>query len=100
MALHKKQHHFIKLPKNTTYFELLVLGVGSVEPIASIPQIIKLWQLQQAEEFSLFTWAFGLFASALWLVYGIWKKSTAIWFTSLLWIAVYIPIVLAIILYG
>lgn len=81
-------------------FERVVTVVGSIEPLSSIPQTAKVWQLQSTNELSLFSWAFGVFATSLWLIYAIKKRSIALVLSSFLWIAVDLPVVVAILLYS
>lgn len=102
--MHKKhQHVYTKVVKSfehMTPFERFVTIIGSLNPIASIPQVIRVWNLRSAEELSLFSWAFGLFGTIVWLIYGISRRSWPLIASGLLWLAVYVPIVIAIILYG
>jgi len=104
MPVHKKHQHF---PLNAfssfnklTSFEKLVTIVGSIEPITSIQQVARLYELKSAVELPLFSWAFGMFGTCLWLAYGIKRKSGPLIISSLLWLGIYIPIVIAILLYG
>lgn len=104
MPQHKKHQHIytgaLKSFKKMTPFERIVTLVGSIEPITSIPQVTRVWSLKSAEELPLFSWAFGTFGTVLWLVYAIQRKSWPLITASVLWLLIYIPIVVAIILYG
>ncbi len=104
MVMHKKHHHIytraLKSFDQMTTFEKIVTTVGSIEPITSIPQVTLVYSLKSAEELSLFSWAFGIFGTVLWLIYAIKKKSWPLIVSSLLWLLIYIPIVVAIVLYG
>lgn len=104
MAKHKKHQYvyqrLIKSFEKMTPFEKVVTVIGSVEPVASIPQVLLVYELKSAEELSLFTWGFGIFATTLWLVYSIQRKSWPLITSSFLWLAADIPVVIAILLYG
>jgi uncharacterized protein with PQ loop repeat len=104
MAKHKKHQHvyqrLVKSFDDMTPFERVVTIIGSIDPISAIPQVTRVYQLRSAEELSLFTWGFGVFSTALWLTYGIRRRSWPLIASSLLWLAADIPIVVAIILYG
>lgn len=103
MSKHQKQGHIyeraIKSFESMTTFEKTVTVIGSIEPITSIPQVLLVYELQSADELSLFTWSFGVFATSLWLIYAISRKSWPLITSSILWLAADIPIVVAILLF-
>lgn len=83
-----------------TIFEKTVTVIGSIEPIASVPQVYLVYSLQSADQLSLFSWGFSVFAEIMWLVYGISRKSWPLVISSSLWLAVDVPIVIAIFIFG
>ena len=70
-----------------TYFERFMLVFATVEPIATIPQIIEIWQHKNTEGVSLLTWFFYTLTSCIWLAYGINKKDKPLIISGLMWVA-------------
>jgi MtN3 and saliva related transmembrane protein len=67
-------------------FEPLMVVMGIVEPLATVPSVSKLYltHSQHASGQSLATWAiFGL-ASLLWLIYGLLNRKPSIWIGNLI----------------
>lgn len=58
---------------------MLVMGV--VSPMATIPQLYKLFfsHTQHAAGLSLVTWALYALITLLWAIYGFYHKNPAIW---------------------
>jgi MtN3 and saliva related transmembrane protein len=68
-------------PKWMVHYEYAMLGVAIVGPFATLPQIYKLFfsHPEHASGQSLTTWSLYAALSALWFVYGIVEKKSAIW---------------------
>lgn len=63
------------------YFEPVMLVMGIVGPLATLPQIIKLYftHSQHAEGQSLTTWSVFAILATLWVVYGLINKKAPIY---------------------
>ncbi len=59
---------------------------ATIEPIATIPQILELWQKHNASGVSLITWLFYSITSCIWLAYGIIKKDKPLIVSGSLWV--------------
>lgn len=61
--------------------EPLMLVMGLVSPIATMPQLYKLFfsHSQHAAGLSMITWVLYSFIAALWTVYGLYHKNPTIW---------------------
>jgi uncharacterized protein with PQ loop repeat len=71
----------------TKYFERFMLVFATVEPIATIPQIIEVWKHSNTEGVSMLTWFFYTLTSCIWLVYGITRKDKPLIVSGILWVA-------------
>jgi len=69
------------------YFEKFMLVFATVEPIATIPQILEIWKNNNTAGVSLVTWFFYTLTSCIWLVYGIIKKDKPLILSGFLWVA-------------
>jgi uncharacterized protein with PQ loop repeat len=67
------------------HFEKFMLIFATVEPIATIPQIIEVWEKGNIEGVSLTTWLFYTLTSFVWLIYGITKKDKPLIISGTLW---------------
>lgn len=59
----------------------LMLVMGVVSPLATLPQLYKLYfsHSHLAEGLSLTTWSMYALVALLWTIYGIYIKNSAIW---------------------
>lgn len=78
-------------------FEKFMLVFATVEPLATIPQIYKIWSTGDTSGVSLVTWIFYAITSAIWLVYGIKSKDKPIILSGLLWSATQVLVVIGIV---
>ena len=76
----------IKKPTNKL-FERFMLLFATVEPLATVPQIIEVWSNKNAGGVSLMTWSFYSLTSAVWLYYGIRIKDKPIIISGVLWVS-------------
>lgn len=75
--------YYIRKPsqKLLKYFEPLMLVMGIIGPLATLPQIIKLYftHSQHAAGQSLTTWSVFLVLALLWVIYGLLNKKAPIY---------------------
>lgn len=63
-----------------------MLVFSTVEPIATIPQIIEVWKNGNTGGVSLITWSFYTLTSVVWLIYGISQKDKPLIISGILWV--------------
>lgn len=68
-------------------FERFMLLFATIEPIATIPQILEIWQHKNIEGVSMLTWFFYMLTSCVWLIYGIIRKDKPLIVSGVLWVA-------------
>jgi uncharacterized protein with PQ loop repeat len=96
----------IKIPasmpqtKRLTQFEIIVTTLVMIEPILSIPQIVKIFTTQSAGDYVLLPWLGGFIVNVTWLVYGISVKKAPVIISGVVWMLIHLSMMLGIILYG
>ena len=70
-------------------FEPLMIVTGIVQPLATLPQIFKLYltHSQHASGQSLTTWSIFAIATLLWVVYGLLNRKPAIYAGNIIGLA-------------
>jgi uncharacterized protein with PQ loop repeat len=68
-------------------FERFMLVFATVEPLATVPQIVQIWSGTDTSGVSLITWFFYTVTSTIWLVYGFKIKAKPIIISGILWVA-------------
>jgi len=63
-----------------------MLIFATVEPLATIPQIINIWAGHDTSGVSLSTWFFYTLTSTIWLIYGLKTKDKPITVSGMLWV--------------
>ncbi len=88
-----------KIPQLTTSnkkltLHSLVIVVGIIGPLMTIPQIYQIWVVKQKAGVSLWTWGLYLLETAIWLWYGLKIKSTPIIVSCFIWVLMDAAVVL------
>jgi len=67
-------------------FEPLMIVTGIVQPLGTLPQIVKLYftHSQHASGQSLTTWCIFLLATLLWVIYGLLNNKPAIYLGNII----------------
>jgi uncharacterized protein with PQ loop repeat len=82
------------------FLDSVVLIVGVVAPLTTLPQIVKIFELQNASGISIVTWgAYALF-DIPWVFYGIAHRSRPITITYALWFVMNGAVVAGALYYG
>ncbi len=63
-----------------------MLVFATIEPIATIPQIVEVWKNGNDGSVSLATWSFYSLTSLTWLTYGIVRKDKPLIISGILWV--------------
>ncbi len=98
--VHQKREKYPSEKKKIRVLDKLIYVVGILGPVMSIPQIIKIFYLKNADGVSLITYAILTIFSFVWLYYGIVHKEKPIIANSGLWVIAEVLILIGIILYG
>lgn len=86
-----KLKHFM----DTVIYIVAVLG-----PLIAIPQVLKIWYVQDATGVSLLTWIGYFCGGCFWLTYGFVHREKPIIITNAIWICVQMFIIVGILRYG
>jgi uncharacterized protein with PQ loop repeat len=82
-----------------TRFDKIIIVVGVLNAVATVPQVLQIWITQDAGGVSLFSWSYYLFGSIMFLIYGLLHKAIPIVTNYGIAIVLYALIVLGTILY-
>lgn len=76
------------------------MTAGILGPLITLPQIFKIFALQDATGVSLLTWGMYLVLDIPWIVYGVVHRSRPILITYVLWLIMNALVCTGIVLYG
>nr|WP_086939179.1 SemiSWEET transporter [Thaumasiovibrio occultus] len=81
--------------------EPLMLVMGLISPIATMPQLYKLYfsHSHHALGLSFTTWGLYSFIALLWTIYGLYHKNPTIWVGNCLGFLMYVAMVVGIIIH-
>lgn len=82
------------------FVDHLVLVVGVVGPVATIPQILKIYIAQDATGVSALSWGTWAFFDIPWILYGLVHRERPIMVTYTLWFTVNSIVFFGVLLYG
>lgn len=82
--------------------EPIMLVMGLVSPIATLPQLYKLYfsHTQHVHGLSLTTWSMYALISLLWFFYGLYHKNPTIWVGNFLGTLAYLAMVVGILMFS
>ena len=86
-----KSHHSLKernKQQSHSSLERLMVLVAVAEPLMTIPQIYELYSPHGNGGVSAVTWLLYLFASIMWLLYGIKRQNRPLIISGILWVVV------------
>ncbi len=80
--------------------EPLMLVMGVVSPLATMPQLYKLYfsHSEHAAGLSILTWSMYALIALLWTIYGLYHKNAAIWFGNSVGFLMYMAMTIGIFL--
>ncbi len=90
--IHKKQN---KKPQH-----LVVLAASVLYPLTTLPQVYLIYTNHSAEDVSLSMYVMYVLFAFVFLYYGISEKLRPVIVLQLLWIVMYVPVLVGILLYG
>lgn len=87
-------------PTKGLSLERLALVVAIIEPLSTVPQIVEIYQSENAESISLLSWLLFMAASLIWLAYGLKIKNPPLIASSVLWVITELTLIVGIIIYS
>jgi uncharacterized protein with PQ loop repeat len=96
----KNKDSFPHKDKYKRFLDHIIYAIGVAGPLFTIPQLLKVYIDRSATDVSLISWTGFLIIAIVWLLYGIAHKEWPIIVTYAAWIAVELPLVIGIILFG
>lgn len=78
----------------------VVLAAGIIAPIMTMPQILKIYLLEDASGVSVITWGTFALLDIPWVIYGIAHRSRPIIITYVLWFTMNAVVVVGALMYG
>jgi uncharacterized protein with PQ loop repeat len=84
------------------YFEIFMLTMGIIGPLATAPQLVKLYHTHShhAHGLSLSSWIAYSFLALLWFLYGLVHKNAPIWVGNLVGLVMDLLMVIGILIHA
>ena len=98
--LYKNLAIFPHKDKLRNFVNKFIYIMATIMPIFTITQVYKIWYYQNAAGVSIIAWSAYLFATIVWLTYGILHEEKPIIYSNAIAMVVNFVIVLGIIFYG
>jgi uncharacterized protein with PQ loop repeat len=92
-------HHVHKRKQKST-FDYLIYFFVFTTPLFELPQAYLIYSNQDAQDVSIFTWAYFAVSSVAWITYGIRKRIKPIIFAYSLYLIIETSIVIGILRYS
>lgn len=80
--------------------DAVVIAAGIIGPLSTIPQILKVFLLQNAAGVSAFSWGAWALLDIPWILYGAMHRDRAITTTYIMWFLANASVFIGAILYG
>ena len=98
--IHEKHEPFPHPDKTKRIIDRVIYIVAFLGPLMNLPQLIKIWMLQDATGVSLVSWVGFAVLSVVWLIYGVAHNEKPIILMNFLLLIVQIVITIGIFTYG
>lgn len=98
--VHSKKQKYPHPNKAIALFDKLMIVLGALNAVATLPQVLQIWIGQDASGVSLISWSYYCFYSAMFLIYGSIHKELPIIVAYSLALVLYILIVIGTIMYS
>ncbi len=86
--VHQKLESYPSENPKIKFLDKLLLVIAVIGPLVTIPQIIEIFETQDASNLSPLTWGMYCVFNILWFIYGIVHKEKPIMITYALWFLV------------
>lgn len=98
--VHSKRQKYPHPNPAIAWFDRLIIAVGIVNAIATIPQVLQIWVSQDATGVSLVSWSYYAFAAVMFLIYGFLHRELPIIVNYSVASLLYVLVVIGTYLYG
>jgi MtN3 and saliva related transmembrane protein len=98
--IHSKKERYPHPNKRIAYFDRLMIALGALNAVATLPQVLEIWIGQDASGVSLISWSYYCFYATMFLIYGFIHKELPIIVAYSLALALYILIVIGTLIYS
>lgn len=98
--IHAYHHKYPHPDPKIRFLDNVVMCFAIIMPLTSIPQIYKIWFLQNALGVSLLTWSLFFIMAIPMLIYGIVHKEKVLIVLNALWLIMYGFVITGTIIYG
>jgi len=78
----------------------MMIVVGIVASLSSLPQVLKIWQTQSVASISLTTYLIAAASVLAWLAYGVYIKNKPLIYTTSVTIVINFIVIIQIFIYG
>ena len=99
----RAHYHVVKRQKNASPFvktlDLGMLIIGSIGPLATLPQAVEIFTRHDAGSVSLLSWLIFVFVNGYTLLYGIVHKLLPIIASNTIWVIVDTSVVIGCLVY-
>lgn len=94
MIMNEKKVH------DKSFLYRLTLVASVAQPLTTVPQVVKIYQSQDATGLSLFTWLGYALIGLVFLAYGLKYRLVPIILTQTIWFSLQMAVVAGILIYG
>jgi len=93
-------HDILHQKKYVRALDRMVLIIGIMGPLFTLPQVWQIWTTKDAQGLNIFTWISWMVFTLFWLVYGLAHREKPIIANNILWIFIHTSVIIGIILYS
>jgi uncharacterized protein with PQ loop repeat len=98
--VHLKKQKYPHPNKAIAMFDRLMIVLGALNAVATLPQVLQIWIGKDATGVSLISWSYYCFYATMFLIYGLIHKEAPIIIAYSLALVLYFLIVIGTLLYS
>lgn len=98
--IHLKHEAYPHPNKFKRFVDKIILVIGVISPLLTLPQVLKVWILQNAAGLSLISWVGYIIFDTVWLTYGIIHRLKPIIIAYIIWLILEIIMLIGVLKYG
>lgn len=98
--VHSKKQKYPHPNKFIAWFDRVIILVGMLNAVATLPQVLQIWVGQNADGVSVISWSYYAFGSVMFLIYGIIHKELPIIINYAAAMLLYVLIVIGTLMYS
>ena len=97
--IHGRDEKYPSNDKLKRFIDIIIYPIGLLAPMMMLPQVYKIYSLQDASDIAMISWVLLTVPAVLWILYGSLHKEKAIIICNAVWIIIYLLIIAATIMY-